>query len=91
MGMHHGMRGPAPGQVSEVLFRGRRAPVLSVSLEHTTIDLTDAEDPRIGEVVTAIGPDGGERITIEEMGARQTRAPLEVAMTFSRRLPVQEA
>ncbi len=91
MGMHHGMRGPAPGQVSEVLFRGRRAPVLSVSLEHTTIDLTAVEAPRVGEMVTAIGPDGGERITIEEMGERQARAPLEVAMTFSRRLPVHDA
>jgi alanine racemase len=86
MGMHHGMRGPAPGRTSEVLFRGQRALILSVSLEHTTIDLTGVEDPRVGEVATALGADGGERITIEEMAERQARAPLEVAMTFSRRL-----
>lgn len=91
MGMHHGMRGAAPGQTAEVLFRGRRTPVLSVSLEHTTIDLTGVEDPRLGEAVTALGSDGDDRITIEEMGERQARAPLEVAMTFSHRLPVREA
>jgi alanine racemase len=90
LGVHHGMRAAAPGQTAEVLFRGRRAPVLSVSLEHTTLDLTGADDPKVGEVVTAIGEDGDARIAIEEVAARQGRTPLEVAMTFSRRLPVRD-
>lgn len=91
MGMHNGLRMPAAGKTACVLFRGRRVPVLSVSLEHTTIDLTDLAEPRVGEEVTVLGPQGTERITIEEMAEWQGRSPLEVAMTLSKRLPFRYA
>ena len=83
--MHNGLRMPAAGKAACVLFRGRRVPVLSVSLEHTTIDLTDLAEPRVGEEVTVLGQDGAERITIEEMAEWQGRSPLEVA-TISKRV-----
>jgi len=91
MGMHNGLRSPAAGKTACVLFRGRRVPVLSVSLEHTAIDLTDLAEPRVGEEITVIGRDGGEQITIEEMAEWQARSPLEVAMTLSKRLPFRYA
>ena len=87
MGMTNGLRMPATGNQAFALFRGRRVPVLSVSLEHTTLDLTDLQDLKVGEAVTVLGADGAERITIEDIAEWQGRAPLEVAMTLSKRLP----
>lgn len=87
MGVTNGLRMPVKGQRASVLLRGRRVPVISVSLEHTTLDLTGFEDARVGELVTAIGRDGNERIGIEEFAGWQERSPLEVIMTLSKRLP----
>ena len=88
VGMQHGMRGPAADQAAAALFRGRRVPVMGVSLEHTTLDLSALGDARLGEEVMLLGGADGACITVEEMAAWQRRTPLEVAMTFSRRLPV---
>jgi alanine racemase len=85
------MRGAAPGATAEVLVRGRRARVMSVSLEHTTLDLSGIEAPTLGEQVVVLGGDGPARITLETIAGWQGRAPLEVAMTFSCRLPMLDA
>jgi len=90
VGAQHGLRNAAPGQTAEVLIRGRRAPVMSVTLEHTTVNLTGLESPRVGEEVLVLGGDGPARITLEDVGAWQGRPPLEAAMTFSKRLPARE-
>lgn len=87
MGVTNGLRMPARGQRASVLLRGRRVPVISVSLEHTTLDLTGFEDATVGELVTAVGRDGAERISIEEFAGWQERSPLEAIMTLSKRLP----
>lgn len=91
VGMQHGMRGAMPGATAQVLVRGRRARVMSVSLEHMTLDLSDIDAPALDEEVVVLGGNGPARITLEEIAAWQGRAPLEVAMTFSRRLPAREA
>ena len=85
--MTDGMRGTAAGNVAMVLMRGRRVPVMGVSLEHTTLDLGGIDTPCIGEEVTVLGADGSDRITIDEMAAWLGRTNIEVVMTFSRRLP----
>lgn len=90
VGAQHGLRNATPGQVAEVLIRGRRAPVMSVTLEHTTLDLTGIESPRLGEEVLVLGGDGAARIGLEDVAAWQGRPPLETAMTFSKRLPARE-
>ncbi len=87
LGMTDGMRGTAAGNVAMVLMRGRRVPVMGVSLEHTTLDLGGIDTPCIGEEVTVLGADGSDRITIDEMAAWLGRTNIEVVMTFSRRLP----
>lgn len=87
MGVTNGLRMPTKGQRAFVLLRGRRVPVISVSLEHTTLDMTGMEDAQVGEIVTAIGTDGGERIAVEEFAGWQERSPLEAIMTLSKRLP----
>jgi alanine racemase len=48
----------------EVLVRGRRVPVCSpVSLEHTTVDLTDCPEAEQGDEAVIMGKQGGEEIT----------------------------
>lgn len=90
VGAQHGLRNAAPGRTAEVLIRGRRAKVMSVTLEHTTLDLTGVDSPRLGEEVLLLGGDGPARIALEDVAAWQERPPLEVAMTFSKRLPARE-
>lgn len=86
MGAHQGNRGAAPGQTAQAIVAGRRTPVMSVSLEHATLDLSALDDVGLGETVTFLGEAGDERISIEDLAAWQGRTPLETAMTFSGRL-----
>jgi alanine racemase len=81
------MRGASPGKTAEALFRGRRVRVMSVSLEHTTLDLTGIANPRLGEPVLLLGGDGPHRISLGDVAVWQDRSPLEVVMTYSRRMP----
>jgi len=50
----------------QVLIRGRRVPVLGVSLEHTRVDLTEVEAGR-GDEVVVIGRQGDEEIRPDEV------------------------
>jgi alanine racemase len=55
----------------EVLVKGRRAKVLgTVCMDMIVIDLTDVPGARVGDVVTAIGRDGGDEITAYEVSRR---------------------
>ena len=69
MGTFHGLFGLSTGQV---LVRGRRAAVLSVSLEHARLDLGDIE-AEAGDEVVIIGRQGDEEITVSRRRSR-TRA-----------------
>mgnify|MGYP003353075160 CR=1 FL=1 len=44
-----------PGHRVEALIRGQRVKVMSVTLEHTTLDLTGIDSPRLGEEVLLLG------------------------------------
>ena len=78
VGLASGLLRPVPGGAAYALVRGRRVPVIAVSLEHTTLDLDGVEDASVGDEVTLIGVDGGEEITLDDMAAWQGRSPLEV-------------
>ena len=88
LGLIDGYR-PARAGVAEMLVRGRRVPVLRTSLEATTLDLTDVPDVGLGEPVVALGVDGPERITLEDVATWQGTSALEVLTTFSDRMPVE--
>lgn len=90
VGAQHGVRNAAPGRRAEALIRGQRVPVMSVTLEHTTLDLTGIDAPRLGETVLLLGGDGDTRIALDDVAGWQGRPPLEAAMTFSKRLPARE-
>lgn len=89
LGLAGGLRAVAGGQAPAMLLRGRRVPVMAVSLEHATLDLGAVEDPRVGEEVVVIGQSGGERITVAEHGAWTGSTSLEVMMAFAGRLPLR--
>ena len=86
VGMVDGLRPPAPGQSLEALVRGRRVPIMGVSMEHTTVDLTGLDAPAIGEVVTLLGEDGVARIGLRDLADRQGVSPTVVLMNFAGRL-----
>ena len=45
-----------------VLIHGKRAPIISVCMDQTFLDITDIPESEIGDEVTLIGCDGGEKI-----------------------------
>ncbi len=86
-GLADGNRPPARGLGAGVLVRGRRAPVIAVSLEHLTIDLSDDDEVTIGDTVTVIGAEGTERITLDEVAGWWRARKIDVIMSLSGRLP----
>jgi alanine racemase len=70
IGYWHGFPRSLSG-VAEVLIRGKRAKVLgAVSMDMIVIDLTDIDGARVGDVVTVVGRDGKEQITVYEIARR---------------------
>jgi alanine racemase len=58
-------------RIGEVLVRGRRAKILgTVSMDMIVIDLSQAVGARVGDVVTVIGRDGRDEITVYEVASR---------------------
>ena len=86
-GLYDGYRPAVSGQAAEMLVGARRVPVLSVSQEYTTLDLSAVADVGLGDEVTALGKDGQEDITIEEMARWFGGIPLNVLMSLNERLP----
>jgi alanine racemase len=70
-----------PGQ--RVAVAGRPAPVLSVSLEHTVLDLTDAEPVAEGSVVSLLSRDPSDGPTLGEVAHVQERAAVEVLVALT--------
>ncbi len=53
--------------IGNVLIRGQRCRVLGrVSMDMVTVDVTDLKSAAVGDIVTLIGKDGTEEITVEE-------------------------
>ena len=87
LGRYDGYRGPLPNRPATMILRGRRVPVIGVSLEYTTLALDDFEDPQPGESVTVIGDDGDDGIGLPEIADWWGMSPLDVLMSMNRRLP----
>jgi alanine racemase len=87
VGLFDGLRKPTAGKAAAMLIRGRRVPLLSVSLEYSSVDLTGVDRSEIGEEVVVLGRSGDDRITLEEMADWQGTSALAVLMSFDQRLP----
>jgi alanine racemase len=83
MGLNEGYRNAAAGETAQVVVRGRRAPVLSVSLEHCTLDLSGVPDAAVGDEVCALG----EGIALHEVARWLSQPAGVVLMNFDGRLP----
>ena len=71
-----------------VLIRGQKARILGrVCMDQMMVDITDIPDVRIEDVVTLIGQDMNERITVEEMADLAGRFNYEFVCDISKRVP----
>jgi alanine racemase len=86
-GLGDGMRRAAAGQAMSLLVNGRRAPVLGVSLEHTTLDLTGLDEAQVGGEVVVMGESGSARNSFKDLARWFGCGELEAAMAFSKKLP----
>jgi len=72
----------------EVLVRGRRVPVVGrVSMDLTTVDVTDVPGARAGDEVILYGSQGDESISIEEVADLLGTVRQEVMTSVSARVP----
>jgi len=73
--------------LGRVLIQGKEAPVMGRrSLQHTVVDLTELPEANIGSVVTVLGEDGGEPITIDELADALNLPVLELLPRLARSL-----
>jgi alanine racemase len=86
LGLGDGMRSGAPGQAMSLLVHGRRAPVIGVSLEHTTLDLTGIDSPQVGDEATIVGMSDGLSNSFKDLAEWFGCGELEAVMTFSKRI-----
>ena len=72
----------------EVLVRGRRAPILGkLSAEHAKIDVTEIAEAEVGDEVVIIGPQGDDRITIDDVVQRRGGVASDVTQALPRPRP----
>jgi alanine racemase len=71
----------------EVLVRGQRAPIVGrVSMDYTTIDVTDIPKVAVEDIVTLIGSDGEARIDVEEIANLADTIAYEITCSVGRRV-----
>jgi alanine racemase len=71
----------------EVLVRGQRAPIVGrVSMDYTTIDVTDIPGVEAGDVTTLIGSDGDEELFLRDVAESAETIPYEVACSIGKRV-----
>ncbi|MBD3291249.1 alanine racemase [candidate division KSB1 bacterium] len=84
LGYHHGL----DRNLTEngfVLIRGNKAPYIgAISMNASTIDVTDIPDIRIGDKVVLIGGQGDMRIDINEMAENSKTIGAELMMRFGK-------
>lgn len=63
----------------EVLIRGVRCRVRGrVTMNETMVDVSNVPDVNVGDIVTLIGKDGSETITVQELAGRSSTIPYEI-------------
>jgi alanine racemase len=84
-GQSEGNSSARAGRAS-VLHRGRRVPVVGVSLEHATVDL-GAGPAEVGDEVVVLGRSGEEEITLAELAAARETSELDTLIALDRGAP----
>jgi alanine racemase len=77
----------ALGNRSYMLVRGERAPILgAVSMDYTTIDVSDIPGVSTGDEVTIVGLSGKRRIRMEDLARVIGTIPYELPTRLGRRV-----
>jgi alanine racemase len=72
---------------AQVLVRGKRCPVLGrITMDQTVIDVTDLPEIAVGDVVTLIGQQGDDAISVSEFCAWSGNIPWEVFCSITKRV-----
>lgn len=73
--------------VGEALIGGRLAPILGrISMDYTTIDVTDIPGVRVGDAATFLGRDGDRCIPVEDLARRAGTIPYEITCSIGKRV-----
>jgi|CXWL01.1.fsa_nt_gi alanine racemase len=76
------------GKIGSVLINGRRAKILgSIAMTMCTVDVTDIEAVKVGDVAVLIGKDGNEEITAYEFAEVINTSTYEVISRINPLLP----
>lgn len=87
IGYADGLPRDLPERGGEVLLHGVRVPIVGrLCMDQLLIDATDAGEVRGGDIITLIGEDGGERITVEEVAGRCGTISNEILSRLGSRL-----
>ena len=72
----------------KVLIRGKKLPIIGrICMDYLMVDATHLAKVELGDIVTLIGEQQGERITVAELGALSERFPYEFVCDLSKRIP----
>jgi alanine racemase len=72
----------------EVVVGGRRVPIVGrVCMDWIMVDLTDLQEPRVGQSVTLLGGEGGVEVTAEDWSAWAETIPYEIFCSIAPRVP----
>ena len=70
-----------------VLIHGKKAPIIGrICMDQMMVDMTDIPDVQVEDVVTLVGTDGDETITIEEIANPAARFDYEMLCDISSRV-----
>lgn len=71
----------------EALVRGARAPMIGrVSMDYTTLDVTDIPQVRVGDRVTLVGRQGNETIRLDDLARAAGTIPYEISCSIGKRV-----
>lgn len=74
--------------IGYVLIRGKKAPIVGrVCMDQFMVDVTHIDGVSFGDVVTLIGTDGNETITVEDLSALSGRFNYEFICDLGKRIP----
>jgi alanine racemase len=74
--------------LGRVIVHGQEARILGRrSFQHTVVDITEIAQARTGSVVTLLGQDGDQTITIDELAALLRLPVMELIPRLARSLP----
>ncbi len=87
IGYHDGLRRSLSSS-GNMMVRGRRAPIVGrISMDWTTIDVTDIPEANAGDLVTFIGSDGSRKILAEDIARELGTISYEVTCGIRDRVP----